>query len=47
MCGTNCEHSNRPLMSDISCEILEPMYQVFLLIHADVIWNPETKSTDE
>ncbi|KAJ7787480.1 hypothetical protein B0H14DRAFT_3505425 [Mycena olivaceomarginata] len=37
------EHSNRPLMADISREILEPMYQAFLIIHADAIWNPETK----
>jgi hypothetical protein len=41
------KHSNRPLMSDISQEILEPMYQVFLVIHADVKWNPETKSAEE
>ncbi|KAJ7737469.1 hypothetical protein B0H14DRAFT_3516287 [Mycena olivaceomarginata] len=41
------EHSNRPLMSDISREILEPMYQVFLVIHADAIWNPKTKSAEE
>ncbi|KAJ7691674.1 hypothetical protein B0H14DRAFT_3531784 [Mycena olivaceomarginata] len=41
------EHSNRPLMSDISREILEPMYQAFLVIHADAIWNPEAKSAEE
>ncbi|KAJ7749753.1 hypothetical protein B0H14DRAFT_3513566 [Mycena olivaceomarginata] len=41
------EHSNRPLMADISREILEPMYQAFLIIHADTIWNPETKSAEE
>ncbi|KAJ7803721.1 hypothetical protein B0H14DRAFT_3487081 [Mycena olivaceomarginata] len=37
------EHLNRSLMADISWEILEPMYQAFLIIHADAIWNPETK----
>jgi hypothetical protein len=41
------EHSNRPLMADISRQILEPMYQSFLVIHTDVIWNPETKSAEE
>jgi hypothetical protein len=41
------KHSNRPLMADISWEILEPMYQAFLIIHADAIWNPETKSAEE
>ncbi|KAJ7803364.1 hypothetical protein B0H14DRAFT_3487407 [Mycena olivaceomarginata] len=41
------EHSNRPLMADISWEILEPMYQAFLIIHVDAIWNPETKSAEE
>ncbi|KAJ7863040.1 hypothetical protein B0H14DRAFT_3444250 [Mycena olivaceomarginata] len=41
------EHSNRPLMADISRQILEPMYQSFLVIHADAIWNPETKSAEE
>ncbi|KAJ7812309.1 hypothetical protein B0H14DRAFT_3478936 [Mycena olivaceomarginata] len=41
------EHSNRPLMSDISRDILEPMYQAFLVIHADAIWNPEMKSAEE
>jgi hypothetical protein len=41
------EHSNRPLMAHISREILEPMYQAFLIIHADAIWNPETKSAEE
>jgi hypothetical protein len=41
------EHSNWPLMADISRQILEPMYQSFLVIHADAIWNPETKSTEE
>jgi hypothetical protein len=41
------EHSNRPLMADISREILEPMYQVFLIIHVDAIWYPETKSAEE
>jgi hypothetical protein len=34
-------------MSDISWEILEPMYQAFLVIHVDAIWNPETKSAEE
>jgi hypothetical protein len=41
------EHSNRPLMAHISREILEPMYQAFLIFHADAIWNPETKSAEE
>ncbi|KAJ7829801.1 hypothetical protein B0H14DRAFT_3465335 [Mycena olivaceomarginata] len=41
------EHSNRPLMADISRQILEPMYQSFLVIHVDAIWNPETKSAEE
>jgi hypothetical protein len=34
-------------MLDISHEILEPMYQVFLVIHVNVIWNPGMKSTEE
>jgi hypothetical protein len=41
------EHSNHPLIVDISRQILEPMYQSFLVIHMDVIWNPETKSAEE
>ncbi|KAJ7337615.1 hypothetical protein DFH08DRAFT_812938 [Mycena albidolilacea] len=41
------EYSNRPLMADISCQILEPMYQLFLVIHVDTNWNLETKSAEE
>ncbi|KAJ7693517.1 hypothetical protein B0H14DRAFT_3531083 [Mycena olivaceomarginata] len=34
-------------MAHISREILEPMYQAFLIIPVDAIWNPETKSAKE
>jgi len=45
--GQVFDYSNHPFMTALTREVLEPMYQVFLVIHEDATWRSELKSKGE